>query len=72
MFQHISGVSCDGLFPVLVGFDTFISRRFHHSSPPPQSNRCQVTRRLRGPLDDDRRAVRQAAVEARNIWFLLG
>eukprot|EP00752_Nemacystus_decipiens_P008715 g7777.t1 len=30
--------------------------------------KTQVTRRLRGPLDDDRRAVRQAAAEARNIW----
>ncbi|CAB1109523.1 unnamed protein product [Ectocarpus sp. CCAP 1310/34] len=34
--------------------------------------KTQVTRRLRGPLDDDRRAIRQAAAEARNIWFLLG
>lgn len=31
----------------------------------------QVTRRLRGPLDDDRRAVRQAAVKSRNVWFML-
>lgn len=41
-------------------------RRMHHVLAP------QVARRLRGPLDDDRRAVRQAAAEARNIWFLLG
>eukprot|EP00904_Undaria_pinnatifida_P006781 jgi/Undpi1/3232/HiC_scaffold_15.g06606.m1 len=34
--------------------------------------KTQVTRRLRTPLDDTRRAVRQAAAEARNVWFLLG
>ncbi|CAN0173653.1 unnamed protein product [Scytosiphon promiscuus] len=34
--------------------------------------KTQVTRRLRVALDDDRRAVRQVAATARNIWFLLG
>ncbi|CAN0007261.1 unnamed protein product [Discosporangium mesarthrocarpum] len=34
--------------------------------------KTQVTRRLRGPLDDPRRLVRQQAVKVRNAWFLLG
>ncbi|CAM9900760.1 unnamed protein product [Choristocarpus tenellus] len=34
--------------------------------------KSEVTRCLRGPLDDPRRAIRQQAVKVRNAWFILG